>query len=92
MVMPYTSFELFPDLYPSKSDNKRLVDKSTGLPSVFLKAELEGKRIGYPVLTANIHNTILNCPFFWCPRGFWSPGQHMLVRFRWMSGVPEGHL
>lgn len=91
MAMPYTSLELFPDVYPPKH-NKLLVDKSIGFPSIFLKAELEVKRIGYPFLRANISNTILNCSLFWCPRSFWSPGQHTAVRFMWMRGVPEGEL
>lgn len=68
------------------------MDKSIGFPSIFLKAELEGKRIGYPFLRANISNTILNCSLFWCPRSFWSPGQHTAVRLVWMRGVPEGEL
>lgn len=55
--MPYTTLELFSDLYPPKIREKALRGQINWSSFNFLKdKELEGRMIGYPVLRAKINN------------------------------------
>lgn len=69
MAISSISLERFPDLYPPKSDDTRLLaDKSTGPLSLFLKAKSwKAKGLITMSLEPTSIITILNCPSFGVP-------------------------